>query len=555
MQPTEAFSIPRRALDVEDYIDILRRHKGWVFGPFLLTLVIAVVGAYLWPDSYQSTAVIKIVPQQVPEKLVQSTVNQDVSGRLASMSADIRSNTTLTTIITNFDLYKRERNRMPMQDVVELMNKNISIQQIGQAPGAREFPAFSVQFTYENRLLAKRVVDDLVNRFLSANKQTRSTATWQTTEFLKNQVDQAKKELDAAEQQLTQFRVQYSGRLPDQADANMRQLQNLQAQANYLDNAIRAANEDKLQREANIRIYKQNIDDLNREPVTVAAQTKSQRLTDADREVQTLETNLAALRTKYKDTWPDVISTQSLLDGAKKRRDEIRKEDDDAREAAKKAAEKEETKPTLSLQVQREIRELNDNISRLNSDIHVRDLEVENYNKQRKQTQEAIDKYNTLLQSVPISDQQYGDYVRERDLSKQKYMELDKQLDAAQIAQDMEDKGHGESLELLDPANTPINPVEPRREIIIPIGAGLGLLLGVAIAGAREMKDTSLKNLKDVRAYTQMAILGSIPLLENDFVVRRRKRLAWLGWTTACLLAAVTMGGSIVYYYFITRAA
>jgi hypothetical protein len=85
--------------------------------------------------------------------------------------------------------------------------------------------------------------------------------------------------------------------------------------------------------------------------------------------------------------------------------------------------------------------------------------------------------------------------------------------------------------------------------MVISIGAGLGLLLGIVIAGAREMKDTSLKNLKDVRAYTQMAILGSVPLLENDFVVRRRRRLAWLGWTTACLAGAVIMSGSVVYYY------
>jgi len=85
--------------------------------------------------------------------------------------------------------------------------------------------------------------------------------------------------------------------------------------------------------------------------------------------------------------------------------------------------------------------------------------------------------------------------------------------------------------------------------LIIAIGAGVGLLLGLVIAGAREMKDTSLKNLKDVRAYTQMAILGSIPLLENDFVVRRRRRLAWLGWTTACLAAVVVISGSVVYYY------
>jgi hypothetical protein len=84
---------------------------------------------------------------------------------------------------------------------------------------------------------------------------------------------------------------------------------------------------------------------------------------------------------------------------------------------------------------------------------------------------------------------------------------------------------------------------------VISVGGALGLLLGIVIAGAREIKDTSLKNLKDVRAYTQMAILGSIPLLENDFVVRRRKRMAWLGWTTSSLAAAVIMAGSVVYYY------
>ena len=148
-----------------------------------------------------------------------------------------------------------------------------------------------------------------------------------------------------------------------------------------------------------------------------------------------------------------------------------------------------------------------------------------------------------------MGEKQYGELLRDREISKEKYIELDAKLEKAQIAQEMEGRKQGETLELLDPASLPQNPTEPKRPLIISIGAGLGLLLGVVIAGAREMKDTSLKNLKDVRAYTQMAILGSVPLLENDFVVRRRKRLAWLGWTTACLAASVIIAGSIVYYY------
>ena len=51
MQAQDSFGVTRRALDVEDYIDILRRHKGWIFGPAFLALVASVVGVYLWPDT------------------------------------------------------------------------------------------------------------------------------------------------------------------------------------------------------------------------------------------------------------------------------------------------------------------------------------------------------------------------------------------------------------------------------------------------------------------------------------------------------------------------
>jgi hypothetical protein len=158
------------------------------------------------------------------------------------------------------------------------------------------------------------------------------------------------------------------------------------------------------------------------------------------------------------------------------------------------------------------------------------------------------------ISSAPLGEQKYGDLLRERDLAKTKYLDLDARLNTANLSQDLENRGQGEKLEVLDAPSVPQYPSEPKRPMVIGIGAGLGLLLGVVLAAAREMKDTSLKNLKDVRAYTQMAILGSVPLLENDFVVRRRRRMAWLGWTTACLVAVVTMAGSIVYYYYRNNA-
>ena len=340
--------------------------------------------------------------------------------------------------------------------------------------------------------------------------------------------------------------MQNNGRLPDQVESNMRQLGALQAQMTFLDTQISRANQDKLQMESNVRIFKDQMVALTKEnadPVVQAA--KSSRVAEAEREVEHLESQLANLRQHYKDSYPDVQAATSRLAIAKKRRDVVVQEETAERKD-------DQPRPTNNLSA-REVRELDGTIRRLQSAIEAKDLEVHNASKEMKRVTELITSYQARVENVPLGEKQYGELIRDRELFKQKYLDLSEKLQRAEIAQEMEGRKQGETLELLDPASLPSTPAEPKRPMVIAMGAGIGLMLGLLIAGAREMKDTSLKNLKDVRAYTQMAILGSVPLLENDFVVRRRRRLAWLGWTTASLVAAVVMSGSVVYYY-VTRS-
>src|SRR5205814_1805835 len=127
MQPTESYSISRRALDVEDYIDILRRHKGWIFGPFLFCVVASVVVVYLWPVTYVSQPVVQVTPQQVPENMMQASVNQAMLDRINSMEQTILSRTVLTTIINMYNLYQRERSRTTIEDVIDEMKGKIHI--------------------------------------------------------------------------------------------------------------------------------------------------------------------------------------------------------------------------------------------------------------------------------------------------------------------------------------------------------------------------------------------------------------------------------------------
>ena len=123
-----------------------------------------------------------------------------------------------------------------------------------------------------------------------------------------------------------------------------------------------------------------------------------------------------------------------------------------------------------------------------------------------------------------------------------------KRHDQSETAQNLEEHKAGENLEVLDPASLPEQPSEPNRLAWAGIGTAAGIGLGIMLAAAQEVRNTSLKNLKDVRAYTNMPVLSSIPLLENALLVRRKRRLVWLAWSSAVLIGCILMSGSMYYH-------
>jgi polysaccharide chain length determinant protein (PEP-CTERM system associated) len=550
MQPTENFNVPRRALDVEDYIDILRRHKGWVFGPFLLTLVASVVGVYLWPDSYESVAVVKITPQQMPQNMVPSSITQDMLDRINLMQTTVLSRNVLITIINNLGLYKSEQKRLPMEDVVDnIMRPSIHITPIMAGSNGRNVPAFTVQFSYEDRMLVNKVVQNLMERCITEGNSNRSTATIENSQFLKDATEQAKKDLDALEDKLSKFKAANNGRLPDQYEANNRALQTLQTNYQILSSSKSRDDLEKLNLETSLQVEKSRRAELTREVPQAAAAAvamKSEQMVQVERQIQQLEDLLNVTRQKFTDAHPDVKDIRNRLEVAKNRKAEIQKQEAEAKAPAAAA-------PLANRQLSMQVVDQDGIITRLESAIGAKVVEIADLESQIKQVQASINRVEGQINSTPLGEQQYVDLLRERDIARTKYLDLDGRLNTAQLSQDLENRGGGEKLEMLDAPSLPQEPTAPKRPLDIGIGAGLGLVLGVVLAAAREVKDTSLKNLKDVRAYTQMAILGSVPLLENDFVVRRRRRMAWLGWTSACLVAAVTMAGSVVFYYTTKR--
>ena len=554
MQPLQdPFAIQRRALDMEDYIDVIRRHRAWMLGPIFAALVISVVVAFLWPDTYVSSAMIRVIPSQVSERMAPQVINAEMSQRVSSMANEILSRTALTNIINSLQLYPRDRKRLPNEDVVEMMRRDIKIGAVGllaQQQNER-VNAFRISFSYSERIQAQKVCQELVSKFIDANLRTQQTQMTSADDFFKEQLDNRKKRLEEIDQRLTSFRVQNQGRLPEQVSSNVSALQAMENRMGNLNSSIQRASQDKMLFESRLSILKDQLRQSS-QPQTQQSEQREQRervtsdrLAATERDILMAETNLAALLEQYKENHPDVGRRRSELAVLKRRRDIIASEDE-AKKTAPVVAEK--PRGLSNIQV-REVREIEAQIASTQSMIEAKRVEMENAQRDYNAASGQARSLQSQISAMPVGEAKYDELLRERALAKEQYDETSKKSDISTTQVQLTNRKQSETLELLDAANTPQQPTEPNRYMIVGAGVAIGALIGMFIVAAREMKDTTLKSLKDVRAYTQLTVLGSVPLLENDLVVRRRRRLTWLAWSTACLAGILVMAGSVVIYF------
>jgi uncharacterized protein involved in exopolysaccharide biosynthesis len=215
---------------------MLRRYRPWVLAPTFAGLVISVMVAFFWPDTFISTAVMHITPQQVPERLIPSNVTSQIAERLSAMQTDILSRSSLSELIQRpaLDLYRRDRQRKPMEDLVEQMRKDIRIT-ILDVPSAqtrnRAASAFQISFAYSDRYKSQAVVRELVTKFTEQNVTVLRNQASLTTTFLNDEVRSAKEGMDKLDAEITQFKTANQGRLPEQLQTNLQTLNALNLQA------------------------------------------------------------------------------------------------------------------------------------------------------------------------------------------------------------------------------------------------------------------------------------------------------------------------------------
>ncbi len=545
-------SVMRRALDVEDYIDILRRHRAFIIGPLFLGLVCGVVTAFLWPNSYVSSGTIRIVPPQVSQRLMQSNISEEMTQRISAIYQNLGSRDNMKALIQNYNLYPDARQRLPLEDVLEEMRKDINLGQV-QSLASRNangrINAFSVSYSYSDRRIAQRICQELVSRFIDESIRARSSQSVMTTEFFKDQSELARRELDELDQKIMALRIRNGGQLPDQEGMMISRISSIEAGMQNIGMQVSRIQQDKLHLQTQLRLLREQANSIQQTTtVEIPAQTASnnQRLMDLETEIRRYEAALQAMKETYKEAHPDVQRLSGYLSAKQKERERLL----DSLEASKVETPSSPQKRTVvNPESIKTLRELNNQIATIQTALQNKDTELDDLNRNMKVLEARLKGVQAKAEIAPAVAQEYSQLVSGREQLKRRYDELAGKMQMSAMATDLETRKQGETLEQLEAPNLPEEPYAPKRPLIIAIGIVLGLGTGVAFAAGRELRDSSLKNLKDVRAYTKLTVLGSIPFLENDFVVRRRRRLNWLAWAATVVIGLLLMAGSIAYYF------
>ena len=550
-------SVTRRPPDVEDYIDMLRRYRSWVIGPTFAGLVIAVVVAFVWPDTFESRAIMRITPQQVPATLVEGVGMNSMSQRLDQMEVQILGRSSLMALIQQpaLDLYKKERAHLTLDEVAESMRiKDVHIR-LYDAPGtssARGAQAFEIRFRYADRFKAQAVVREITGKFQEYNFTLQRDQASTTAKFLTDELKKAKDRVDAAEQQLTQFAGQHPGELPQDSVANTTLLNSKEQEIHSVEDAIGRDQEQKLSNEIQLQNLKlaeadaaNNVEQTQTMP---NVSLRNDRVLNLDRTINDATQRLRGLQTIYKDDYPEIKSQKAYIKNLEDQRAELEKAD-----AATPAQTAPQTRVVRNPQAIQRYQELQASEKLASGAIANLQMATDRSNRRLSQLQAELQSLQGKVAASPGVLQQYNQLQGEFNLAKQAYDGESKMRDRSETAESLEEHRAGETLDLLEPADLPETAAEPNRWAIVGIGTFLGLLAGCGMAGAKELKNTTLKNLKDVRAYTNLPVLSSVPLLENALLVRRKRRLAWLAWSSAIVIGGILMSGA-AYYYVAGRA-
>lgn len=518
--------------DFNEIKGVIRRRRWQFLIPFFCGWALVWGASWLIPSTYRSGTLILVEQPSVPEKYVVSNVDNDIQHQLDSITQQIMSRTRLLRIIESLGLYAANGKHMSPDDMVEKMRKDIEIEL--SHGDDRKLSAFNIYYASRDPKMAQAATSELANLFITENLEQRQKSSENTTNFLQDQLDQARAKLADQEAKLRVFKDQHLGELPTQTQSNLQILTGLQSQVQ--------SNQDSLNRAKQQNTY---LESLIAQYRTMGSSSKPGEtggpvaLADIDKELDKLKAQLADLTSHYTDKHPDVRKTKEQIARMESARQKMvadmnNRANNPAPTPSANASLDPKSAPMLEME----------------SQLKANRLEIANREAEIKDELNKISQYQARLNMAPVMEQQYADITRDYDQSKADYESLLAKKNQSEMSTDLEKTQQGERFRMLDPPNLPVRPYKPNRLMLCGAGLAVGLVFGGGFAFAQEKLSGKLYSEREIKKIVPFEVIAEIPPIESPEEQSSNRRRAWLAGAAAVVVMGFILLGSAVTYLY-----
>ncbi|HYU80047.1 MAG TPA: GNVR domain-containing protein [Vicinamibacterales bacterium] len=481
------------------YLDTLRRR--WALATVACSAVLAAIVPFALglPDMYRASATI-LVEGRLFEGLGANSAELDA--RLQTIKQEALSRARLTDLINEFGLYSVPTTTS-LSEALNRLQRDIEIDVTSttQVSGQPTTVAFKLSYTGASPDTVARVTNALASFYIAQNEKLKSIALSYRTDALKGALADAKKKLEDQERRVAAFTRSNVGMLPAQFEANQAALVRISQQLQV------NANEQIGERDRRQTLLNQIFELRNVRPGD-----------EADPRVAlTLKTNqLAALRLTETADSPNVRAVE--------------------REIA-----------TLNKQVALQESGSGGVISRqsrldnLMTELADTETHLQKLAKDDAELRRSLEVYQSRIEQSAAQNSELESLMWDYRAARDSYGSMLRRLDEAQISERAGQTQGAEQVRILDAAVSPTTPAGPARLRLMVIGLLLALVVGVAIAFAVDWFDTSFHSIDDLRAFTHVPVIASIPpiLTRHD---RIRKSLVQGALATGATFLLVLVG-------------
>ncbi|MFQ4142442.1 polysaccharide biosynthesis tyrosine autokinase [Chlorogloeopsis sp. ULAP02] len=484
------------SLPLAKYYQILKQRWVPALNIFLPTFLIVVIAlAVLKKPTYLAEGKLRF--QRTNSMSVLTGVGTEIS-TLESVGRDTQTNPLRTEaeVITSVPVIQKTIRQLNLRDdkgeILKIKDfmENLSVKEVRGAD--------VIQISYKdiNPELAANIVNNLMDNYLEQNVSSLRAEASAARKFIEKQLPNAEFVVRNAEAELAKFKEKYKVvSLEEEAIRAVEVIAELQQEINTVQSEFANA-------EAQSQQVRKQLEMDSQQALATTSLSQTPGVQDVLREIQLLETQLAARRTVLQDTHPIIIDLEEKiqsLNGLMQKR-------------IKQVGGGAQPQPNTNLQ----LGELQQGLSARLAELEANRLGLAN---QANTLSNLLTSYKQRLNNLPRLEQMQRQLERKVEAAQTTYSLLLQKLQESRIA---ENQNVGNA-SIITKAEVPEEPTSSL--LILFLGAGvLASVAAVATVYILEARDKSIRTVQQAQELFGFTLLGVIPSFNKSKKPLRNKK-------------------------------